>query len=156
MPRQRHDASQTNLAAHRASRAQDDILPSLGTAHDLAREFVAKIDHLARQPSGQKFLHLLLMEMHIHGYLDAWITNAHEYRAEAEPTEPKPPGELERAIAWLREQLADGPMPTATVERLAGGAGISPATLKRARKAVGVRAKKRGGTPPRTWLDLPA
>lgn len=50
------------------------------------------------------------------------------------------------AEAFLRETLADGPRPAIDVEVLAEERGIAEATLKRARKSLGVQTQKtRGG-----------
>jgi hypothetical protein len=50
----------------------------------------------------------------------------------------------EEAADFLREILADGPLPQRDVERQADAAGLSWATVKRAKKAVGVRTERRG------------
>lgn len=57
------------------------------------------------------------------------------------------PRELERAVAFLRAELAEGPMPTVRLYRHLSGTGISVRTLERARKTLGCRARKVG----RVW-----
>jgi hypothetical protein len=51
---------------------------------------------------------------------------------------------LKRAVAWLRAALQE-PRWADDVQRLADEAGISPATLRRAKKAIGVGSRKMGG-----------
>ena len=50
----------------------------------------------------------------------------------------------EEAADFLREILADEPVPQKDVEAQADGAGLSWATIKRAKKAAGVKAERRG------------
>lgn len=52
--------------------------------------------------------------------------------------------ERDEAVEFLRAELADGPRPTREVKRTAADADISDATLKRARKTLGVKAEKEG------------
>jgi hypothetical protein len=52
---------------------------------------------------------------------------------------------VEEAAYFLRNTLEDGPVPTKEVKREARKAGISDATLRRAKDRLGVRAGKRGG-----------
>lgn len=54
-------------------------------------------------------------------------------------------GAVEEAIDVLRQALAAGARPAREVQREARAAGISAASLKRARARLGVRATKRGG-----------
>lgn len=58
------------------------------------------------------------------------------------------------ATEFLRDTLADGPLPVTTVEALAGEAGISHRTLVRARRAVGVTSTRRGFGGP-MYMGLP-
>lgn len=58
-------------------------------------------------------------------------------------------GELEHAVSFLRDMLADGPRPTRDVERDARGAGVAVRTLDRARRTLGVRASRIGSGP---WM----
>jgi hypothetical protein len=62
---------------------------------------------------------------------------------------------LDRAISFLRAALANGPMPTHDVVRMAAEEGISTRTLTRARKIVGARSARGTGMPARYWLSLP-
>lgn len=54
-------------------------------------------------------------------------------------------GALDEAIAFLRDALASGPVAAREVQRQARAAGISEATLRRARQAAGARAERTGG-----------
>jgi len=58
---------------------------------------------------------------------------------------------LDEAKEWLREALAGGPVPTKDVQRMAKDAGHAWATVKRAKKALDVQAKKTGFGPEATW-----
>ena len=61
---------------------------------------------------------------------------------------------LEDATAMLREILADGPVPAATVRREASQAGLGPHALRRAKAALGVRSRKLGapGATEQCWV----
>ena len=50
----------------------------------------------------------------------------------------------EEAAEFLREVLADGPLPQKDIEAQADAAGLSWAAVKRAKKAAGVKAERRG------------
>ncbi|GAB3380319.1 AAA family ATPase [Azotobacter armeniacus] len=52
--------------------------------------------------------------------------------------------ELDEACDFLRDALKDGPAPTKQLKADASGAGLSWATVRRAQKIVGARAKKGG------------
>jgi AAA domain len=56
-------------------------------------------------------------------------------------------GALEEAAIWLEEQLADGPRPAVEVKRMATQAGLTSATLRRARRKRCVVE----GRPPYHW-----
>jgi hypothetical protein len=60
--------------------------------------------------------------------------------------EPDPEGvsALDEAVEFLRETLADGPMPAKDVEREAKAAGIAWATVRRAKGRVGVQSGRDG------------
>jgi putative DNA primase/helicase len=61
------------------------------------------------------------------------------------------PGALGQAIEWLREQLADGPVPSRDIEERAKDI-HNPKAIERARKAIGVVRRKVG----RAWfVSLP-
>ena len=57
---------------------------------------------------------------------------------------------LEDAEDWLRSELSGGPVPARRIEALAKRAGISPRTLRRARKSLGV-VTRRAGFGPGGW-----
>lgn len=65
-------------------------------------------------------------------------------------------GALTEAERVLRMILADGPVPVRDVRRQAEEAGVSEATLRRARRGLGVEAQKRGFGAGASWvLSLP-
>jgi putative DNA primase/helicase len=53
---------------------------------------------------------------------------------------------LREAMSFLRQELADGGVPSKLLESRARDAGIASKTLKRARSAIGVEAKRDGAT----------
>jgi hypothetical protein len=59
---------------------------------------------------------------------------------------------LEEAMDWLREILAEGPVPTTEVQETAREAGLSWATVKRARPKIGAKAKRDGFGRGGSWL----
>lgn len=56
-----------------------------------------------------------------------------------------PIGRREVAVVWLAEQLAEAPVDNLEVARRAQEAGISPRTLRRAKKVLDVRSVRVGG-----------
>lgn len=56
----------------------------------------------------------------------------------AVPLDPEERGALTEAIDWLRQELAAGPVPSKKLEQSAKAQGISTATLRRARTALGL------------------
>lgn len=71
-----------------------------------------------------------------------------------EPTgESDQPGELDEAIAWLKETLRDGAMGAKEINRMAGEVGIAQKTLKRAKRQLGVRSERQsqGNDGEGTW-----
>lgn len=69
--------------------------------------------------------------------------------------------ERDAAADWLRQELADGPRPANEVKQAADDNDFSASTLKRAKKAIGVKTKRIGFGPgstchwglPGTWND---
>jgi len=61
-------------------------------------------------------------------------------------------GAPERAEAWLRNELENGPRPTEEIQAAARSAGISEDAEKKARKALGCTPKRVGSA---WWLALP-
>jgi putative DNA primase/helicase len=57
---------------------------------------------------------------------------------------PDERGARAEAVEWLKQILADGPLPVTEVEREAKAAGITEATLRRARTLLAVKPRKRG------------
>lgn len=66
--------------------------------------------------------------------------------ADALLTDPPPddPSAMEEAQAFLKQSLAEGPRPSAEVQQAAQTAGITPTTLRRARRQLGVVARVEG------------
>jgi hypothetical protein len=71
--------------------------------------------------------------------------------AQADPRAPEstipavPLGRRESAVVWLAGLLSDGPVAGSEVVRLARNAAIAEKTLKRAKRALGVRSERQGG-----------
>lgn len=53
-------------------------------------------------------------------------------------------GEEQRAISWLKDMLADGPIPAREMKEKAENEGISDSTLHRAKPKAGVQSNKEG------------
>jgi len=63
---------------------------------------------------------------------------------------------VEQAVAWLRETLAEGALPSADVLARARAQGIRQRTLERAKEQLGVRSRRRGGQGNALWhYELP-
>jgi hypothetical protein len=58
------------------------------------------------------------------------------------------PSPLDRAVAFLRSELARGPMGAAEITQLASRHGIDTTTLNRAKREAGVESRRRG----RGWV----
>ena len=56
----------------------------------------------------------------------------------------RPATERQEVSRWLRELLADGPLPTTEVHEAAGASGYSVATVRRAFRDIGGKAAKQG------------
>ena len=56
------------------------------------------------------------------------------------------------AASFLRELLADGPMPTKTVRKEADDAGFSWRTIQRAMRRAGVESQRQGFGMPALWV----
>jgi len=54
-------------------------------------------------------------------------------------------GRLDAAADWLAAELEDGPRPAREITKAAKAAGYSPATLKRAKRSLGIRSERVGG-----------
>lgn len=76
------------------------------------------------------------------------------FAAEAAASEPGRGSERREAIAWLREQLASGPMPAAELIELGQQHGFNERTLQRAFKLLGGVRKREGFHGRWTW-ELP-
>lgn len=70
-------------------------------------------------------------------------------------TRKKEKGQLETAMEFLRETLADGPMPSNDVKARAEAVGISGRTLWRAKDEIGIKPSKARETG-EWWWTLPA
>ena len=74
-------------------------------------------------------------------------------------TSPPPPSQrpLEKAVDFLKRELADGEVPAVKVEEAAEDEGISLRTLDRARERLRVVSRRTGfGRTGRSWLSLPS
>jgi hypothetical protein len=58
------------------------------------------------------------------------------------PIEGDERSKVEEAKNFLEDVLSNGPVASSEVEKEAKGAGIAPATLKRAKTALGVKPRK--------------
>jgi hypothetical protein len=59
---------------------------------------------------------------------------------------PSPqPSQLEQAVIFFRDCLADGPLPATEVKAAAMAAGVAATTLKRAKKRLRIVSTKRAG-----------
>jgi putative DNA primase/helicase len=76
---------------------------------------------------------------------------AREILGEVEYDEDGEGSEAKDAEQFLRDLLADGPMPTNQIKADADGAGYSWATIRRAQKSIGIIAKKDGMKGPWSW-----
>jgi putative DNA primase/helicase len=76
--------------------------------------------------------------------------------ADALTAEPEPRDndwtELGRAVQWLGELLAAGPLPARDVKRQASDCGFSLATLRRAMRALGIKPAKAGFEKGGQWM----
>ena len=61
------------------------------------------------------------------------------------------PSRLDEATDFLREVLADGPLPASEVKALATDEDITERTLKRARKKLGIASKREGFSAGASW-----
>jgi len=61
------------------------------------------------------------------------------------------PSSLDRAVAWLREALADGPVASKELQKRSEAEGISAKTFERARERLAVHSVRDGHT--RTWVS---
>ncbi|TSE26908.1 AAA domain protein [Tepidimonas sediminis] len=83
--------------------------------------------------------------------------SARELLAQAEAAPDDETGALADAASFLRSLLADGPMPQRQVMVEASGAGYSEATIRRAKRMLGVEAARSGFGRSGTWVwALPA
>lgn len=73
----------------------------------------------------------------------------------AAPSEPKPTSQREKAVDLLRTLLRHGPLPASEIYFEAEGAGISRGTLRAAKEALGVVAKREGGRGGKWYWGLP-
>ena len=76
----------------------------------------------------------------------AWNTPPHAHESTRRRTRPRRQGRpaLDAAVEFLRELLADGPLPMAEVAQAADSAGITIPTLRRAKSLLAVESKKQG------------
>lgn len=77
---------------------------------------------------------------------------AREILGEVEFDETGEGGEKEDAEQFLSDLLADGPLPTKRIKADADGAGFSWITIKRAKKVLGIEAKREGFGTGSVWV----
>jgi hypothetical protein len=65
----------------------------------------------------------------------------------AAPADPEERSALEEAMEFLRDELESGPVESTQVSKDARAAGITEITLKRAKRALGVRSRKQADGP---------
>lgn len=70
---------------------------------------------------------------------------AQEWLARAERFENSSQGIKEKAMHFLAELLADGPLAQTYIQELCSNAGYSDATIKRAKEALNIKSTKEGG-----------
>lgn len=58
---------------------------------------------------------------------------------------PSDGGRLDAAADWLAAELQEGPRPAGEITKAAQAAGYSPATLRRAKRSLGIRSERVGG-----------
>jgi hypothetical protein len=86
---------------------------------------------------------------------EADITADDALTGTADDPDEEPDGELGAAIAWLRDALADGPLPSRQVFAEAKDEGISRSTLKRAKIEAGILSRKHHEPDPHWRWALP-
>jgi putative DNA primase/helicase len=73
------------------------------------------------------------------------LLGASRVRAEDLLEAPEDRSALGAAMAWLRDLLADGPLPATTILDAAKRDGHAPKTVNRAKRRIGARSHKHGG-----------
>lgn len=69
-------------------------------------------------------------------------------------TAARPEGSYERAERFLREQLADGPVPQVEIRARAERAGIAASTIERVKRGIGIRSFHPPSDRRRWWYEL--
>ncbi len=72
------------------------------------------------------------------------VTASEALARERDQRDPEGRKDIEEAKDWLREALADGPVPAKDIERAGREAGFSPSTLKRAKGGIGAKTDRDG------------
>jgi hypothetical protein len=74
-----------------------------------------------------------------------WLGSSERRASELlNPPKPKAPSAVDEAKDFLRKQLAEGAQPVLDIQNAAKGAGISTATLNRAKTELGIKPVKEG------------
>jgi putative DNA primase/helicase len=131
--------------------------------HDGRRLFLHAKNNLGPVPQGLAFrLEQCLLDNSIVASRVLWdtalvtITASEALAADAVGSEARTA--VEATVDWLRELLADGPLPARQVRSEGDAAGYSWATIRRAKDAAGIEAFRDGGAADQgRWLwRLPA
>jgi hypothetical protein len=145
-----------SLAFMAAARAAWTIAPD--SDHASRRLFLPLKNNLAESAGGLVFT---VETSPSGGPVIRWLPDAIEPRPDAAlaPVRKlgRPNNELERAVGWLSQHLAQGSTPTNDVRRAADANGIAYSTLRRAYCEIGAQAVQRGLGHNRRWYwELPA
>ncbi|MDP9354428.1 MAG: AAA family ATPase [Chloroflexota bacterium] len=117
-----------------------------------ARVLAATKANLARLPDSLQFR---LMPVEGTSVARIQYEGASRYSADDLVASERPrrtESQLDQAVAWLRQVLSAGPLTSVEILGLAAQAGVSDATLRRAKKAAGVRAVKSGFGDGSGWI----
>lgn len=123
------------------------------------REIEFRVFDLAGERMVEKELHEKFAHLKVRGEwfrMDDDLEAMWDKAAKAEERKPlgRPPVVKIRAIKWVAEQLADGPLLASTIRARGKEAGFTPKTIWRAGKALGIQRQER--MPSQITWELPA